>query len=103
MKRVVDFLRSQGEPTYDEDILKPRAEDGDPAEEEEHDPEENAMYDQAVALVAEMRYASVSMIQRRLRIGYNHAARLVERMEREGVVGPSQGGKPREVLVRPAE
>ena len=53
--------------------------------------------------MAEALDASVALIQRRLRLGDNHAARRVERMEREGVVGPSQGGRPREVLVRPAE
>jgi S-DNA-T family DNA segregation ATPase FtsK/SpoIIIE len=52
-----------------------------------------------VALVAKTRQASISMIQRHLRIGYNRAARIVETMEREGVVGPSDGVKPREVLV----
>ena len=60
------------------------------------------MYDQAAAIVTETRQASISMIQRRLRIGYNRAARLVETMEKEGLVGPADGAKPREVLVSPA-
>ena len=65
--------------------------------EEDHD----EMYDKAVALVAETRQASISMIQRRLRVGYNRAARMVERMEREGVVGPPDRVKGREVLISP--
>ena len=57
-------------------------------------------YDDAVALVTKTRQASISMIQRHLRIGYNRAARIIETMEKEGVVGPADGVKPREVLVR---
>ncbi len=97
--RTVKFLRNQGEPQYDESILAPREEatEGDAGGEERDE-----MYDQAVAIVAETRQASISMIQRRLRIGYNRAARLVETMEREGIVGPADGAKPREVLVSPA-
>ena len=59
-------------------------------------------YDKAVVIVAETRQASISGIQRRLKIGYNRAARMVERMEQEGVVGPSRGAKPREVFVNKA-
>ena len=61
---------------------------------------DDELYDAAVALVAEMGQASTSMVQRKLRIGYNRAARLIERMEKEGVVGPADGARPREVLVR---
>ena len=60
-------------------------------------------YDEALAIVAKDRQASISYIQRRLRIGYNRAARIIETMEREGVVGPSDGVKPREVYVSPIE
>ena len=102
IQRIVDWLKDQGRPVYDMDILKPAEEDDEDASgpavpQEDHD----EMYDQAVALVAETRQASISMIQRRLRVGYNRAARMVERMEREGVVGPPDRVKGREVLVAP--
>jgi S-DNA-T family DNA segregation ATPase FtsK/SpoIIIE len=99
IERVTGFLKKQGKPTYDESILRPRGdEDGGGEAQEEY---EDELYDQAVAVVSDMRQASVSMIQRRMRIGYNRAARLIERMEREGIVGPGDGAKPREVLVQP--
>jgi len=99
--RVVEFLKSQAKPVYDMDILKPREEeneDGAPAN-DFHD----EFYDQAVAIVCDTRQASVSYIQRRLQIGYNRAARMVEQMERDGIVGPTNGAKPREVLAPPGE
>jgi S-DNA-T family DNA segregation ATPase FtsK/SpoIIIE len=70
---------------------------------EEEDETFAERYDQAVALVAAKQKASTSFIQRHLRVGYNTAARLMERMEREGVVGPERGSRPREVLVGPTE
>jgi S-DNA-T family DNA segregation ATPase FtsK/SpoIIIE len=100
IKRVVDHLKSQGKPVYDLEILKPRAEEGEDGESEPDD--DDPTYEQALQLLNEMRQISVSMIQRRLRIGYNRAARIVERMEREGYVGAADGAKPREVLRAPA-
>lgn len=100
--RTVGFWKEQGTPEYDESILQPRAEvEGDSGTSSGDDFEDEA-YDQALTIVTETRQASISMIQRRLRIGYNRAARLVERMETEGVVGPADGAKPREVLIGPA-
>jgi S-DNA-T family DNA segregation ATPase FtsK/SpoIIIE len=96
--RVVEFLKKQGKPVYDKSILEMKESDSKSgaADDEEDDPQ----YDAALALVAEARQASISMIQRRLRIGYNRAARIVERMEQEGVVGPSDGtSRPREVFI----
>jgi S-DNA-T family DNA segregation ATPase FtsK/SpoIIIE len=100
IKRVVDHLKAQGKPNYDETILKPRDEEDD-REGLDQDDLSDELYDQAVAVVSEMRQVSISMLQRKLRIGYNRSARMIERMEREGLVGPADGAKPREVLIRP--
>lgn len=101
--RVVDVLKGQGRPVYNMEILKPRDEDADGEDEGGgFDEPADEMYDRAVNLVAETRQASISMIQRRLRVGYNRAARMVEQMEREGVVGPPDHTNKREVLVQPA-
>lgn len=95
--RIIEFLKRQRQPEYRQDILKPDPEDkGTKPEEEEYDEK----YDEAVELVTKTRQASISMLQRRLRVGYNRAARMIEMMEREGVVGPSDGVKPRQVLVK---
>ncbi|MDX1654713.1 MAG: DNA translocase FtsK 4TM domain-containing protein [Candidatus Competibacteraceae bacterium] len=106
--RVVEFLKEQGgEPDYREDILGESQESlpgidtapggGGGGDEGEGD----ALYDQAVAIVLESRKASISYVQRRLKIGYNRAARMVEEMENAGVVGPLQANGSREVLAPP--
>jgi S-DNA-T family DNA segregation ATPase FtsK/SpoIIIE len=102
IKGLVDFLKQQGQPVYDMDILKPREEEGggDEGGLLDGDQGTDPLYDQAVRLVCETRLASVSMIQRRLQIGFNRASRLVERMEKEGIVGAANGSKPREVLAQ---
>ena len=61
------------------------------------------LYDSAIKIVSETRSASASMLQRRLKVGYNRAANLIDSMEKQGVIGPSQGAKPREVLLPPKE
>ncbi len=96
--RITGFIKSQGQPTvYDESIVAINEEEsGAPVE---GDDDYDELYDQAVALVAEIRQASISMLQRKMRVGYNRAARMIERMEKEGVVGASDGVRPREVLV----
>ena len=101
VKAVCDFLRLQGAPVYDEDIIKPRddeEDEGGGVEAASEDP----LYDKAVAVVAQAGYCSISHIQRQLSVGYNKAAKLVERMEKEGVVGPATGkaGGRREVLIQ---
>jgi len=95
IKHITDFLKKQASPKYDQNILETK---GESVIDKDDDYDER--YDDALALVAQTRMASISMIQRRLRIGYNRAARIIERMEREGIVGPSDGVKPREVLIK---
>jgi DNA segregation ATPase FtsK/SpoIIIE, S-DNA-T family len=92
--RVVDYLQTQQTPVYDGSIVAVKTDDQ--AESEAFDDK----YDEAVALVARLGHASASLMQRHLRIGYNRAARLIEVMEREGVVGPADGSRPREVYVK---
>jgi S-DNA-T family DNA segregation ATPase FtsK/SpoIIIE len=99
VQRVTDFLRLQGEPVYDEAILKPRDEEGQEAD--TSDAEADPMYDAAVRIVAETRRCSTSWIQRKLGVGYNRAAKIVEAMEKHGIVGPANGAKDREVLISP--
>ena len=95
---LVEYLRTQGTPKFDDDLVRLKEE----SERQETRPEDtDEHYDAAVAIVAETRNASISYIQRRLKIGYNRAARIVEQMEMEGVVGPQVGTKPREVFVQP--
>ena len=98
--RVVDFIKRQEEPRYEMELL----EGGDDEDGEGEDGEDltDEMYDMAVRLVTEHRQASISWLQRRLRVGYNRAARMIERMEREGVVS-SPGAKGREVIARRIE
>jgi S-DNA-T family DNA segregation ATPase FtsK/SpoIIIE len=99
INRILKFIKDQEKkPEYEKDVFEQVVE-ANSAEEDEDEFDEK--YDEAVALVARERQASISMIQRKLRVGYNRAARMVEVMEREGVVGPSDGVKPRDVYVKP--
>ncbi|HWP23672.1 MAG TPA: DNA translocase FtsK 4TM domain-containing protein [Candidatus Binatia bacterium] len=100
VRRLMKFIRQQGRPNYRPEVLEAKKEvEAAAAAEDEYD----EMYDQAVAIVTETQQASISMIQRRLRVGYNRAARMIEQMERDGVVGPADGAKPREVYARKIE
>jgi S-DNA-T family DNA segregation ATPase FtsK/SpoIIIE len=97
VQRVVEFLKKQGKPVYEKSILEMKASDEKGSSSDEED---DPQYDAAVALVAEAKQASISMVQRRLRIGYNRAARIIEKMEQEGIIGPSDGtSRPREVFI----
>jgi S-DNA-T family DNA segregation ATPase FtsK/SpoIIIE len=97
VRRVMKFIKQQGRPNYRPEVLEAKREtEAAAAADEEYD----EMYDQAVAIVTETQQASISMIQRRLRVGYNRAARMIEQMERDGVVGPPDGARPREVYAR---
>src|SRR6476646_8849215 len=99
--RVVEHLKAQGEPQYIEGVLEGgvAGEEGDGAAADGGDVEADPMYDQAVAVVLKTRRPSISLVQRHLRIGYNRAARLIEQMERAGMVSPMQTNGNREVLV----
>ncbi len=100
IKKVIEFISRQAKPRYRPEVFEAKKElEGAGGGEDEYD----EMYDQAVELVSETQQASISMIQRRLRVGYNRAARMIEQMERDGVVGPADGAKPREVYARKIE
>jgi DNA segregation ATPase FtsK/SpoIIIE, S-DNA-T family len=99
VRKVMKFIKQQAQPHYHLEVLEAKKEVEAAAAEEEYD----EMYDQAIAIVTETQQASISMIQRRLRVGYNRAARMIEQMERDGVVGPADGAKPREVYARKIE
>ena len=95
--RITGFLKEQRQPDYNEEVTMGEGKD---EEKTFDDSDYDAKYDEAVALVTKDRQASISYVQRRLRIGYNRAARLIEMMEHEGIVGPQMGSKPREILVK---
>ncbi|MEN6467981.1 MAG: DNA translocase FtsK 4TM domain-containing protein [Smithella sp.] len=97
ISRIVDFIKMQAQPTYDASIEKFEFESAQTRADEDGYDEK---YDEAVALVGELGQASISLVQRYMKIGYNRAARMIEQMEREGIVGPSDGAKPRKVLIR---
>jgi DNA segregation ATPase FtsK/SpoIIIE, S-DNA-T family len=92
--RLASFLRKQGKPVYDESITAEEKSGVEGAEMEKDD-----LYDEAARIVVQSGQASISYLQRRLRVGFSRAARLVDMMEMEGLVSPAAGGKPREVLV----
>jgi len=94
-RKVTDFLREQGTANYDLDITGDDDEAGVGLSEDDYD----ELYDDAVAFICQQGKASTSMVQRRFKIGYNRAARIIEVMEMEGVVGPADGARPRKVLV----
>ncbi len=98
VQRVVDFLKKQGEPDYDKSILEAPAASASGSG--NGDDEYDEKWDEALAVIADAKQASISMLQRRLRLGYNRAARMIEKMEAEGIVGPSDGtSRPREVFI----
>jgi S-DNA-T family DNA segregation ATPase FtsK/SpoIIIE len=94
IERLVDFWKDQGRPVYDPGLLRAQA-----AEEQDGDADE--LLAQAARIVVQAGYGSVSLLQRKMRIGYVRAARLVDQLEAKGIVGPAQGANPREVLVGP--
>jgi S-DNA-T family DNA segregation ATPase FtsK/SpoIIIE len=106
VQRVVNSIKGQCQPQYDEDIiaacekaLKEESSSGESGGGDGEDADYDPFYDKAVELVLEKGQASTSMVQRTFRIGYNRAARIIEMMEREGIVGKMDGVKPREILL----
>lgn len=98
LNKITDFLREQGKPQYRNEILidpEEAAMSADDIANEDRDP----LYDQALEIIRSSKSASASFLQRRLQIGYNRAARLIETMEANGIVGPADGARPREVLI----
>lgn len=93
IQRVVDFIKNQGEPVYDEEILKEQQKSAF------GNGEKDELYDEAVRIIMESNQASVSILQRRMRLGYTRAARIIDTMEQDGLVGPFEGSKPRKILV----
>ncbi|HRK02477.1 MAG TPA: FtsK/SpoIIIE domain-containing protein [Oligoflexia bacterium] len=94
IEKICDHWRSQGAPVFKEEILLAP----DEANAEEADGAGDELYQQAITIVRELGQASASMLQRRLKVGYNRAARMIEAMEMQGIVGPADGARPREVL-----
>lgn len=98
ISRIVDFVKMQAQPAYDDSIEQYAL--AAAQIQHEGDDDFDVKYDEAVALVSELGQASISLVQRYMKIGYNRAARIIEKMESEGIVGPSDGAKPRKVLIR---
>jgi S-DNA-T family DNA segregation ATPase FtsK/SpoIIIE len=98
---AVDFCRQQAQPDYDESYLLAPPSDDEEEPSEIVDEIEDPLYVDAVGVVCEMGKASTSILQRRLRLGYGRAARILDRMQREGIIGPPDGSRPRDVLRRP--
>ncbi len=97
VRRLVKFVKSQGTPTFDERIVQAVRGDGDKLWEDSGERDER--YEEAVALVITTGQASASYLQRRLKLGYARAARIIDQMEQEGLIGPSEGSKAREIMV----
>jgi DNA segregation ATPase FtsK/SpoIIIE, S-DNA-T family len=101
INRVVEFWKEQARPDYDQTFLQAPPADDEEAESAEFDGGDDPAYPDAVRVVLEMGKASTSTLQRRLRLGYGRAARILDMMQHEGIIGPPDGSKPREVLKRP--
>lgn len=100
IKKVTEFWKKQGGPVYDETVIIEETDEATDGEEAELGAEFMKRYYEAVEMASQIEMISTSYIQRRFRIGYNTAARIIERMEKEGIVGPAQGSRPREVLLK---
>jgi S-DNA-T family DNA segregation ATPase FtsK/SpoIIIE len=101
INRVVDFWKQQAQPEYDQSFLIAPPEAEETEAEDVPSGAQDPLYEEAVRIVLEMGKASTSTLQRRLRLGYGRAARILDMMQRDGIIGPPDGSKPREVLKRP--
>ena len=101
--RITKHWAKQGEPEFEDELLEPREEHEEETERENFDPDQDDLLDEAIRLVVQTETASVSMIQRRLRVGYTRAGRLIDMLERRGVISGYEGSKPRQVLITEAE
>jgi DNA segregation ATPase FtsK/SpoIIIE, S-DNA-T family len=106
IEKITSFWRRQGEPEFQEELLEEVVPEDDGTaggDEDGMDPDEDPLLDEAIALVAQMQTASTSMLQRRLRLGYTRAGRLIDMLERRGVISGYEGSKPRQVLISEAD
>jgi S-DNA-T family DNA segregation ATPase FtsK/SpoIIIE len=101
--RITKHWSRQGEPEFEEELLETRVVEEEGIENGDFDPDSDDLLDDAIRLVVETETASVSMIQRRLRVGYTRAGRLIDMLERRGVISGYEGSKPRQVLITPAD
>jgi len=101
INRVVDFWKEQAAPEYDQSFLVAPPDAEEPESQDVPAGAQDPLYEEAVRIVLEMGKASTSTLQRRLRLGYGRAARILDMMQRDGIIGPPDGSKPREVLKRP--
>lgn len=101
VKKLTDFLKGKGAPSYEENVTEKQSSGGLGGGDD--DESDDPLYDEARAEVVRSRKASASFLQRRLKVGYARAARLLDMMEENGVVGPGEGAKPREILVEPED
>ena len=102
VEHVVDYVKTLGEPDYIDDEIFVDDEDDDDGQQNFYGDDADPLYEQALDIVIQSGKASASYIQRRLKVGYNRAARLVEEMEARGIVGPANGSKPREIIHVPS-
>jgi S-DNA-T family DNA segregation ATPase FtsK/SpoIIIE len=101
--KLTEMWRRQGEPELREELLEEVESEGSDKSPDEFDPDEDPLLTDAIRLVAEMQTASTSMLQRRLRLGYTRAGRMIDMLERRGVISGYEGSKPRQVLVTEAD
>ncbi|HET9677870.1 MAG TPA: DNA translocase FtsK, partial [Solirubrobacterales bacterium] len=101
--RITGHWAKQGEPEFEAELLETPEEAGSEGGEDDFDPDSDDLLDEAIRLVVQTETASVSMVQRRLRVGYTRAGRLIDMLERRGVISGYEGSKPRQVLITQAD